>query len=401
MARRSNGEVLRRKVKGGTVYAIRFRAYGKRPYITLGGTEDGWSQQRAEQELRHVLADVERGVWQPPTRTPEPEPSHLVPTFHEFASQWLANREPELRPKTIENYKWQLSNHLLPHFAAMLINEIGPADVDSYKALKLRGGRIAPNQINKTLGLLGRILRTARRYGHLEGDPLADVDRLRRTRPARPTMEPEQLPTVLDQAGHLRPILATLAGAGLRDGEACALNWGDVNLASGTLTVRASKTQAGIRKVDLPLELRGELKDHKIRSSETAPADPVFTNLAGRRESVSNLGRRLKTVLRRADVKLVEIGLEPIGQVVTPYSFRRPYASLRYALRDDPIYVASQMGHADDGGLSMSVYATALRRRERLTGVTLAEFDKALAWAAMGRLALESEDVSSQARVTV
>ena len=33
-----------------------------------------------------------------------------------------------------------------------------------------------------------------------------------------------------------RPILATLAGAGLRVGEAVALDWRDVNLAVGSLT---------------------------------------------------------------------------------------------------------------------------------------------------------------------
>lgn len=147
-------------------------------------------------------------------------------------------------------------------------------------------------------------------------------------------MEPEQLMTVLDQAEHLRPILATLAGAGLRDGEACGLNWGDVNLASGTLRVRASKTEAGVRNVDVPLALRGELKDHKIRSSETAPGDPVFVNLAGRRESVSNLGRRVKTVLRRADLKVREVGLEPIDMAVTPTASGGS-ASLRYPLGDE------------------------------------------------------------------
>lgn len=134
------------------------------------------------------------------------------------------------------------------------------------------------------------------------------------------------------------------------------------------------------------LVLRGELKDHKIRSTVTAPGDPVFVNLAGRRETVNNLGRRLKTVLRRADLKLQEVGLEAVDPAVTPYSFRRLYASLRYPMGDDPVYVAGQMGHADCGGLSMSVYATALRRRDRLSGKTLQEFDRALNWAEMGRV---------------
>ncbi len=39
------------------------------------------------------------------------------------------------------------------------------------------------------------------------------------------------------------------------------------------------------------------------------------------------------------------------------------------------------MGHTDPT-FSMKVYARALRRRERLTGAALREFDAALAWAA-------------------
>jgi integrase len=60
----------------------------------------------------------------------------------------------------------------------------------------------------------------------------------------RPT---EQLRSLLDAAGSRRALLSTLAGAGLRNGETCALNWGDIGLASGTLTVREAKTDAGVR----------------------------------------------------------------------------------------------------------------------------------------------------------
>jgi hypothetical protein len=176
------------------------------------------------------------------------------------------NREPELRPKTVASYRWQLSNHLLVHFADYPLSAITAEAIDGFKAAKLREGVIGPNQINKMLGLLGSILKVARRYGYLESNPLDDVDRLKRTRPRRPTIEPEQLPALLDAAGRLRPILATLAGAGLRNGEACALEWPDVRLATGTVVVCAAKTDAGMREVDLPLALREELSDLKVRA---------------------------------------------------------------------------------------------------------------------------------------
>ena len=56
---------------------------------------------------------------------------------------------------------------------------------------------------------------------------------------------------------------------------------------------------------------------------------------------------------------------------MTPHSLRRLYASLRFALGDDPVYVADQLGHTERG-FSMKVYASAVRRRERLIGAALA-----------------------------
>jgi integrase len=56
------------------------------------------------------LADVERGIWRPPEPAPEPEESRPEPSFHEFASEWLAAREPELAPKTMKDYRWALTD---------------------------------------------------------------------------------------------------------------------------------------------------------------------------------------------------------------------------------------------------------------------------------------------------
>lgn len=367
----------------GRGWAIRFRAYGKRRYVTLGTAEEGWSRARAEAELRHVLADVERGIWQP-YEPVQPEEPREAPSFHEFASEWLENREPELRPKTVTSYRWQLTTHLLPHFARMRLDEIGPEDIDRYKAAKLRQGALGPNQINKSLGLLAMILDAAGDYGHV--DPARNPARgrrrrVKRTTPKRPTVEPEQLPSLLEAAGRLRPILATMAGAGLRNGEVCALVWSDFDLSSGTLRVAESKTDAGVREVDLPVALRKELAKHKLRAHRKD--GPIFVNRNGQRQSVSNVERRMKTAIRRANKRLVQLGIRPIDEAVTPHSLRRLYASLRFALGDDPVYVAAQIGHTEPG-FSMRVYASAVRRRERLIGAALREFDAALDWAAMG-----------------
>ena len=61
--RRPTGQVVPDPRRPG-VYGLRFRAYGERRYQGLGKVSLG----EAEAALRHLLADVERGLWQAPAK---------------------------------------------------------------------------------------------------------------------------------------------------------------------------------------------------------------------------------------------------------------------------------------------------------------------------------------------
>ncbi len=372
--------------KDGRAWAIRFRAYGKRRLVTLGTSEEGWNRQKVEEQLRHVLADVERGIWQPHEPAAVEAPAD-VPTFHVFASEWMEARRPELRPRTIKDYQWALTHHLLPFFKDHRLPEITVAEVDRYKQAKVREGKLAPPQINKSLKRLSQILDVAVDYGHLPSNPAASKGGRRRVKesaPRRTWVEPEQLMALLDAAPKRhRAVLATLAGAGLRVGELCALDWRDIDLATGTLTVQESKTPAGRREVDLPSGLVTELWTLAATSPQTGPDDPVFLGRRGTRQTPDNVGRRLKSAIKRANVQLEAAGIASISERVSPHSLRRTFASLRYACGDDPVYVAEQGGWADPS-FPIKVYAKAVRRRERLSGAHREAFDAALDWAAMG-----------------
>jgi integrase len=392
MARQATGQVIEPdgKQRG---WALRFRAYGKRRFVTLGRPEDGWDRGRAEAELRHVLADVERGIWKP--HEPVEAPAD-VPTFHEFASEWYERHEQEWRPLTQADYKWVLTYHLLPFFKDHRLSEITIEEVDRYKAVKQREGVLSNNSINKTLTRLSQVLEEAFEYGKIDRNPARGKRRrLKGEQRSRQWIEPEQLMAPLDAADpYSRPVFATLAGTGMRPGEAVALRWGDVNLATGTISIRQSKTDAGVRQVDLPLGLSEELGELKARSATAGPDDPVFVNSHGRRQIKDNVQRRLKSAIKRANEVLERAGIEPLSASVTPYAFRRTYSSLRAARwidsdgnvrpGDDPIYIADQMGHTDPA-FTFRVYQKAVKRRERLSSAHLQAFDRALEWARMGR----------------
>ena len=385
---RSPGQVVEKASARGPVYALRFAALGRRQYVTLGTAADGWTRERAEGELAYVIEQVRRGTWEPPepkrgASSPGPQ---IDPTFHEFASQWLAGRN-DLGAKTREDYEWRLAHHLLPFFYAHRLTEITVAEVDRYRQAKVAEGTLNASSVNKTLTLLGAILDVADERELIARNPLRVNPRRRKLRAARPRPvhldTPEQLAALLEACRQLDaaptsrttgrlPLIASMGFAGLRVGEACALRWRDVDLAEGRLTVGKSKTDAGLREVQLLGILRDVLVDHKLASRSTAE-DLVFPTATGRPRDKDNVRERvLRPAVKRANELLAERDLPPLPAGVTPHKLRHTFASVLVALGRDPAYVMAQLGHTDPA-FTLRVYAHVMRRdegsRDRLRAV--------------------------------
>lgn len=390
MARRLTGQVLALDRKSGRVYALRFRAYGKRRYVTLGTRAEGWSRQRAEEELSNVLADVRRGIWKPSPARSVREPQE-EPTFHEFASEWLEARRHEFAPRTAEDYELALTHHLLPFFAKHKLSQITAQEVDRYKALKVREREqalvdrpLSNRTINKTLTRLGQILDAAVRYELIEHNPVkTKVSKLKEAEPQRARLTGGQVQILLRAAGRNRALLATaIMGGGLRVSELTHLRWRDLDLREGVLTVATSKTAAGVRRVSIEPELVQLLREHKIASRWSQPNDFVFSGRdRGRpRDRNSVRTRVLYSSIDRANQLMDREGKPPLPEGTTFHALRRTYAALRAELGEHPAITAAQMGHRDPR-MTLRVYTdvTGMRPRTRMGGL-LEDLD----WALMG-----------------
>jgi integrase len=169
---------------------------------------------------------------------------------------------------------------------------------------------------------------------------------------------------------HLLPICT-----GMRAGELLALRWSEVDLPRGTITVAQSKTEAGSgREIDIWPELGELLVSYRQTAAYRSAGDHVFATATGKADTRSNIAKRLKRAVTRANANLAEQALPAIASDLSPHSLRRTFASLLYLRGENPVYVMQQMGHSDPK-LALRIYTrvTAEQRRRgpavRLLGV--------------------------------
>ena len=169
--------------------------------------------------------------------------------------------------------------------------------------------------------------------------------------------------TARARRGQRRALVATLTFAGLRIGEALALRWRDVDLARGTITVGAAKTDAGVRIINILPVLRDELGSYSANSQHT-PDALVFGTESGTTLGATNVRRRvLAPVVKIANEQLVKAECDPLPAGLTPHSLRRTFASILFAVGEAPPYVMVQMGHTKPS-FTLALYARAMNRRD-------------------------------------
>jgi integrase len=205
---------------------------------------------------------------------------------------------------------------------------------------------LSADSINKTLKILAALLDQAIEYGRIptrDGHAPANPARGKRRRLKADRPRPvhldgvDQLVAMLDAARELdadartrtagrHALVATLMFAGPRVGEAGALTVRDLDLARSRLDIGRSKTDAGVRSVDLLPVLCDVLAEHKAAHPGGLDA-PLFPTATGAHRDTNNIRRRvLKPVVQRADELLAKRGQHPLPRGVTPHKLRHTFA---------------------------------------------------------------------------
>jgi len=259
----------------------------------------------ATQWLVNIEADQVRGTWIDPRAGQVP--------LSEYAWSWL-DGHGRITKRTREIYESQLRLHVLPEIDS------------SVRALgEVHLAQLTPDLIRRWYAALGRVRSrsvAAKAYTRLRqilGQAVVDerivrnpcrIDRggVERTAEQRFVSLPQLYDIAAAVPGPYRALVLTAGLAGLRLGELSGLRWGDIDLPNASIDVRrqrvrlasgeilesAPKSEAGTRRVSIPVTLVDELVQHRrLHAPLSDTSDLVFLSPAGTPLERSNFRYRV------------------------------------------------------------------------------------------------------------
>jgi integrase len=285
--------------------------------------------QRAEDVLRGKLAGSRAGIVE---RKP-------VPSFVDFAGEFLERVKPELRPGSLRNY-WISFRNMRVFFGSRCLDEISADEIERFKQSRLEEGK-SPSTVNRDLAFLRRVLLFAVRMDVLAGTPFTahKVKFLRERGRERILSFEEERRYLAAGSQPLRDVAMLILEMGLRPGEACSIRREDVHLYAATpfLHVPFGKTKNAVR--DVPLTERG--KEVLRRRLAEAKGECLFPLRIGNGHDWTRPMNELEPAHKRA---LRESKIVPPFRI---YDLRHTYGTRAVEGGTDPLTLMRLMGHAD------------------------------------------------------
>ncbi len=257
----------------------------------------------------------------------------------------------------------------LPPLGPRPVRQITTADVaEVLERVRERG--CSEKTVAGALATLGSVIAFAIRNGWIADNPVARLERDERPRPhrrERRALGREEVARLLDAClPAYRPLIATALYTGMRISELLGLIWDDVDLAAGSLSVRAQlsrsqggaaprrvapKTASSIRQIPLAPQLATVLRRHRGQALGPAAGGWVFATRSGTPLSQRNAQRSALTRAARI------AGLDDDHSRLRFHDLRHTFAShMIVDLRLDVVQVSRILGHASVS-TTLDVYA--------------------------------------------
>lgn len=313
------------------------------------------TMKEAKQAERNLLLDVEENGL--PSNQSD---GFQDPTFEELASLWLENYKTTVKPSTFENVRSKVEKMTEEHFKEMKLKKITVSYCQKV-VIELSKSYVLYNHY---LSVINRIFKYAVLMDVINSNPFDKVikPKSRQTQRKGNFLTKEELKEFLKLAqtttlSYFFPLVHLMSYTGLRQGEALALKWSDIDFENKKITVNKTaarikerqtlqtpKTKNSKRVISIDPVTLSILKSWKkdqikiyFRNGKHFEGDEnfIFTNQRAEWVHIHNFIRYFKRFI--ADHKLKSI---------TPHGLRHTHASLLFSAGVEPKNISDRLGHS-------------------------------------------------------
>jgi integrase len=294
-------------------------------------------------------------------------------TVSAYLTQWLEAIRPTVQPGTYRPYERHVRLYLTPNLGHVALAKLKPLDVQALYATLSKAG-MSPALQRKVGTTLTVALGRAVQMGALTFNPASCVKKPKAERKEIHPLDVGEVRAFIEAArtDRLFPLYVLLIDAGLRPGEAFALERADVKNGGvsvtksledidGALRIKEVKTKKSRRRIKL-----STWAAQVIATTSAAERGPLFTDSQGGYIRLSNFERdSFKPILKRAGLKSIRL-----------YDLRHTCATLLLSAGVNPKIVSERLGHSSVA-FTLDVYSHVLPGMQDMA-------TKALDWLQLG-----------------
>jgi integrase len=256
--------------------------------------------------------------------------------FSDYVEVWKTTKTNQ-RPRTAYRRDNILNKHLLPALGNMTLRSIHRSDIQKL-VTKWTNDGLAPRTIKHHVRILHPIFQMAVLDDVIIKNPTIGVNTPRPGKVERHALSPSECVALITATPPEYQALMRIALAtGMRYQEIQDLKIKDLDLLRKTLTIRQSKTDAGLRTIKLSDYEVGVIAEHLSSNGRTGAneSEPLFTSPEGHEIHYRNFIQR---VFKKA---AINAGLPNI----TFHDLRRTHATILIASGASQKVVQERLGH--------------------------------------------------------
>ncbi|HFS8632966.1 TPA: tyrosine-type recombinase/integrase [Streptococcus pyogenes] len=303
----------------------------------------------------------------------------VIKTFKELSHLWLETYKLTVKPQTYDATVTRLNRHIMPTLGNMKVDKITASDI------QMLINRLSKYYVNYTAvrSVIRKVLQQGVLLGLIDYNPARDIILPRKQQNAKKKVkfiDPSDLKSFLEHlesSQHKRynlyfdaVLYQLLLSTGLRIGEACALEWGDIDLKKGTITINktynknlkflsTAKTQSGNRVISIDQKTIRSLKLYQVRQRQ------LFNEVGARVSEVvfaTPTRKYFNASVRQSalDTRCKEAGIERF----TFHAFRHTHASLLLNAGISYKELQYRLGHANIS-MTLDTYGNLSKDKEK------------------------------------